>query len=519
MYLLSAVQMREADRATPATGAALMAAAAGAAEDWLEADFPQALAGRIAILCGGGNNGGDGLLLAQRLRRRRVAVLPLLFAPPPRLRGEAAAALAALAPPPEIVTDLAAWQACRAQVLASALLVDALFGTGLLHPLNGWRRAVIADLNHSFGGPVLALDLPSGLGADASGPAEAAGAAVLRATTTVTFTAPKPGLYLSRHAAAAGRIHVAAIGTPDAILAEARPMLRLTTPAECRSLARPRPSAAFKNNFGHVVVIAGALGKSGAAVLASTAALRSGAGLVTAAVPREVLPIVAAARPELMTEPLPEAASGAALDAALEALLRPATVLAAGPGLGNSPPTRALIEAVLAAVHVPVVLDADALNAFAGRLPALRALVAGKAAVLTPHPGEMARLFAVSPQEVESRRLYYVQRLAAMTGAIALLKGHHTLIADPAGEVFVNPTGNPGMATAGSGDVLCGLIAGLLAQFPQAPRLETVAAAVYLHGLAGDVAARRRGEPSLLAGDITAALPAALRQLRSEAAA
>ena len=520
MRVLSAVQMREVDRATIAggfaTGAGLMANAARAAEACLERDFPRALAGRIAILCGGGNNGGDGLVLAARLRRRRVDVLPLLFASPARLRGEAAAAYAALVPPPAALADLAAWRARRAGVLAAALVVDALFGTGLCRPLEGWLRAVVEDLNRGFGGPVLALDLPSGLGADACGPAEADGAAVVRAAATVTFTAPKPGLYLSHHAAAAGRIRVAPIGTPEAIVVAAGSRLQVTTAADCRPLAAPRPPAAFKNSFGHVVVLAGALGKSGAAVLASTAALRAGAGLVTAAVPREVLPIVAAARPELMTEPLPDAAaSPAALAASLDALLGRATVLAAGPGLGAAPPTRALLEAALAAARRPVVLDADGLNAFAGRLPALRAALAHAAAVLTPHPGEMARLFAVSPTDVEARRPYYVQRLAAETGAIALLKGHRTLIADPEGETRINATGNPGMATAGAGDVLTGIIAGLLAQFPLVPRLDTVAAAAYLHGLAGDLAARRLGERSLLAGDLIAALPAALRRVAS----
>jgi hydroxyethylthiazole kinase-like uncharacterized protein yjeF len=520
---LSAVQMREVDRATIAqgiaTGEELMAAAARAAEARLQADFPQALAGRIAILCGGGNNGGDGLALATRLRARRIDVLALLLAAPGRLRGEARAAHAACAPPPAVVTDWAAWQAHRAAVLAAGLVVDAVVGTGLVRPLQGWLRELVLDLNRNFSGAVLALDLPSGLGADAVGLAEAADAAVVRATATVTFTAPKPGLYLSRHAAAAGRITVAAIGTPEATLAAAGSLLRVTTAADCRPYLAARPPAAFKNRFGHVVVVAGSPGKSGAAVLASTAALRMGAGLVTAAVPRAVLPIVAAARPELMTEPLPEDTADGARDAQVEALLRPATVLALGPGLGTTAAARAWVEALLAAARVPLVLDADGLNVFAGRRPDLRRQLAATAAVLTPHPGEMARLFGVTPADIEARRLYWVQRLAAETGAVALLKGHRTLIADPAGPVRINTSGNPGMATAGAGDVLTGCIAGLLAQAPQAPLLDTVAAAVYLHGRAGDAAARRLGEMSLLAGDLIAALPRALRAAGAEAGA
>jgi hydroxyethylthiazole kinase-like uncharacterized protein yjeF len=524
VYALSAAQMREVDRSTIAqgiaSGQALMAAAARAAEQRLEAEFPSALAGRIAILCGGGNNGGDGLVLAARLHARGIDVLPLLFATPKRLKGEAAAAYAACQPRPTVVADAAAWQSRRDEVLASTLIVDALFGTGLFRPLDGWLRQVVLDLNQHFPGPVFALDLPSGLSADAVGLAESPDAAVLRATATVTFTAPKPGLYLSRHAAAAGRISVVPIGTPDAIIAAAGSCLRVASAAGCRPFLSPRPHAAFKNNFGHVLVVAGSLGKSGAAVLASTAALRMGAGLVTAAVPRDILPIVAAARPELMTQPLPESATGATPDSALEftlaAMLRPATVLAVGPGLGTSPATRALVEATLAAARVPVVVDADGLNLFAGRVPDLRRMLAKTSATLTPHPGEMARLFGASTAEVESRRLYYVQRLAAETGAIALLKGHRTLVADPAGNAVINTSGNPGMATAGSGDVLCGFIAGLLAQFPVRP-LDAAAAAVYLHGRAGDAAAARLGEMSLLAGDLIAALPRALRQVAAEA--
>jgi len=260
--------------------------------------------------------------------------------------------------------------------------------------------------------------------------------------------------------------------------------------------------------------VAGSLGKSGAAALVGTAALRMGAGLVTVAVPGSVLPLVAAAQPELMTEPLPETPAGTlsgadATPALLEALLRPATVLAVGPGLTSVPEAAAFVRQLVAAVRVPCVLDADGLNAFVHRRAELR-LPGG---VLTPHPGEMARLFDTSTAEVQSRRQYYAQRLAAETGAIAVLKGQFSLIADPDGGVFINPSGNPGMATAGSGDVLTGLLAGLVAQFPAAPRLQTAAAAVYFHGRAGDLAAAHQGEMSLIARDLLAALPQALREV------
>lgn len=520
MRVLSAAQMREVDRRTIAdqgmAGSELMERAAAGLEAVLDRDFPRALAGRIGILCGGGNNGGDGLTLARRLRARHVEVLCLLFAPAPRLRGEAAAALAQLASPPIAVADAADWAGQRTAVLESDLIVDALFGTGLLRPVQGWPRQVIEEVNRHYHGPVLAADLPSGMSADGEGMAEAGGAAVMRATATVTFTAPKRGCYLSRFREAVGRLEVAPIGSPEELIAACAPHLRVTTPADCRPFLRARARDSHKGQFGHVLVVGGSLGKSGAVALAATAALRSGAGLVTAAVPVSILPLVAGTRPELMTEPLPQTAAGTADFAALppealERLLRPATVLAVGPGLSLAPESAALARHLTLDGGRPVVLDADGLNAFAGRRAELR-LPGG---VLTPHPGEMARLFGIDAAAVQSRRLYYAQRLAAESGAVVVLKGEFSLVADPDGSVFINPTGNAGMATGGAGDVLTGIIAGLMAQFASAPRLEVVAAAVYLHGRAGDAAAARSGEMSLIAGDITASLPAAIMETRS----
>lgn len=520
MHVLSAAQMREVDHLTitahSIAGPELMLHAAQALEKRLERDFPSALAGRIGIVCGGGNNGGDGLVLTRLLAERHVDVLCLVCAPAEKLRGDAAAALLALPLRHSEVTSAAAWEQQRAALLACDLVVDALFGTGLLRPLAGWLRQLVEDVNRDYTGPVLAVDIPSGLGADGEGPVETVDAAVMRATATVTFTAPKRGLYFSRHAVAVGTLTVAPIGSPEEVIAACGPHLCLTTPGDCRPFLVARPRDSHKGRFGHVLVIGGSLGKSGAVAMAATAALRAGAGLVTAAVPASVLPLVAAARPEIMTEPLPETATGAAsfsalTSDALDRVLRPATVLAIGPGLSQDSEAAALARHLIQHSKLPCVLDADGLNAFAGRLAELRPAHG----VLTPHPGEMARLFATSTADVQSRRLYYASRLAAETGAIAVLKGQFSLIADPSGNAFINPTGNPGMATGGSGDVLTGIVAGLLAQFPAAPALELVAAAVYLHGRAGDAAAARTGEMSLIAGDITAALPAAIMETRS----
>ncbi|MGH9479455.1 MAG: NAD(P)H-hydrate dehydratase [Terriglobales bacterium] len=522
MYAVSAAQMRAIDALTIAGGVAeteLMEQAAAAVERRIVEGWPGACARGIGVLCGGGNNGGDGLVLTRRLRQRGLAARAWLLAPPERLRGGAAAALGALRElheAPTTVTSAEAWGEQRGAVLASAMIVDALLGTGLVRPLEGWLRAVVGEINQHYRGPVVAVDLPTGLNADGVGPAEAAGGAVLRAAATVTFTAPKLGLYFSRHADCAGALEVAAIGSPPALVAEVAAAgggVRVCAAADCAPFVAPRPVDSHKGRYGHVLVIAGSLGKSGAAVLASTAALRAGAGLVTAAVPRSVLPVVAAAQPELMTEPLPETPGGALgrLDPAhLASLLAPATVVAVGPGLSQAPETATTVRALVAGLTLPCVLDADGLNAFHHRRAELR-LASG---VLTPHPGEMARLFDTSTADVQSRRPYFVQRLAAETGAIAVLKGHNSLIADPSGALVINPVDSPGMATAGSGDVLTGIIAGLLAQHPQAARLEVVACAVYLHGLAGVIAAGREGEMGMIASDIIAALPEAVRRVQ-----
>ncbi len=523
MHLLTAAQMRECDAATIAgrgpSGSELMAAAAAAVVARIERDFPATLAGHITILCGGGNNGGDGLVMARILGERGIAVTAIVLAREERLGGDALRALVALralgGSEPAFVSDALAWDQHRRATLASMLIVDAVFGTGLLQPVRGFIADIFTELNRDYRGPVVAVDIPSGLSADAEGPAESHDSIVLRADATVTLAAPKLGHFLSWQSGAVGDLSVAPIGIPDDILDAAGSNIRLTTAEDCRPYLEPRARQAHKGSFGHVLVVAGSLGKSGAAVLASSAALRIGAGLVTAAVPRSVQPLVAAARAELMTEALPETRSGGLTHAGLEprifqTLLRPATVVAMGCGVGSSKEALEFVRFLLTVINVPCVLDADGLNAFAGRRQELKFRAGG---ILTPHPGEMARLFSVDTTEIESRRRYYAQRLAAETGAIALLKGHGTLIADPDGALFVNSTGNPGMATAGVGDALTGIIAGLVAQFPRRSRLETTAIAAYLHGRAGDRAAALKGEMGMMAGDLVEALPETLLAL------
>ncbi|MGH9541418.1 MAG: NAD(P)H-hydrate dehydratase, partial [Terriglobales bacterium] len=440
------------------------------------------------------------------------------------LRGEAAEAWAALrqsAPDrAHVAADADAWSRWRQRLPQAAVVLDAILGTGLEAPPRDFAAAVIRDANELAPAAArVAVDLPSGLPADGEFAAQWAAwdwSAVFQAAATVTFTAPKIGQVSGRGAAFCGRLYVMPIGTPAALLASGEFPIELATAAALRRFAAPRPADSHKGRYGHVLVVGGSLGKSGAAAMAAEAALRAGAGLVTAAVPRSVQPLVAAYRPEVMTEALAETSEGTLAAALVEpeclrVLCAGKTVLALGPGVSAQAETAATVRRLIAAAPLPWVLDADGLNAFDGHRDELRAGAAG--GVLTPHPGEMARLLGVSIAAVQARRVQLAQELARETGAVVALKGFRTVVAGPSGRVWINPTGNPGMASGGSGDVLTGIVAGLLAQFPAAPRGEVVAAAVYLHGWAADLAVETTGEMGLCATDITAHLPAALRRL------
>jgi NAD(P)H-hydrate epimerase len=389
--------------------------------------------------------------------------------------------------------------------------VDAVLGTGFKPPMKGMALAALEWLKASKA-PLLAVDLPSGWPADETS-ATAAGP-VFPADAVITFTAPKPAHVfgqLTRHWDQP--IMVAPIGSPDEAVVSA---LRLDWAGSALSLTQaPRPAAANKGSFGHVLVVGGSVGKSGAPAMAALAALRSGAGLVTAAVPASVLELVAAIAPELMTYPLLATAEGeiAAENLTPElvaTLTEGKTVLAIGPGLGQSPETVKFIGGLLSATKTPAVIDADALNMLAAEPALLAKLAKGRTLVLTPHPGEMARLAGIPVAEVQADRLGVARGFAQRVGVTLVLKGARTLIAHPDGRVAVNTTGNPGMAKGGSGDLLTGLVAGLMAQYP-ADAGRTVEAAVTLHGLAADLAVREADEHTLLATDSLAQLSRAFR--------
>jgi NAD(P)H-hydrate epimerase len=539
MDVLSAAEMQACDRLTTERfgipSIELMRAASAAVAAFARQEFPRAR--RVTVLCGRGNNGGDGMMAARLLASAGLEVTTLLLGGRDGLTGDAATAWRDLTSPAhgmvhiiETAGDLAGHKAA----LETDLILDAVVGTGFKPPLKGlalaalkWMEASIesapshpseknknvARMGHT---PVLAVDLPSGWGADET--ASTVSSPVFRADAVITFTAPKPAHVfgqLTRHWWQP--VVVAPIGSPQEAMVSG---LNLSWAGESLILAQaPRAAAANKGGFGHVLVVGGTFGtaggKSGAPAVAALGALRAGAGLVTAAVPAPALPLVAAIAPELMTWPLVATPAGsiAAENLApefLSVLTAGKTVLAIGPGLGQSPETVKFVTGLLSATTIPAVIDADALNILAAKPVLLTKLAKGRTLVLTPHPGEMARLAGVTVAEVQADRLGVAHSFAQRTGVTLVLKGARTLIAHPDGRVAVNTSGNPGMAKGGSGDLLTGLIAGLLAQYP-AEVARAVEAAVYLHGLAADMTVRAANEHTLLATDSLAQLARAFR--------
>jgi NAD(P)H-hydrate epimerase len=404
------------------------------------------------------------------------------------------------------VADSQAWELHFSEVSNCSLIVDAIFGTGLNAPLEGLLETVVADVNGS-GIPVVAIDLPSGLSADSHEPIGDS----IEAETTITLAAPKLALVLPPAETRAGDIVIADIGIPTEVIESVEgPRVELLTRAAMRQLITPRNADSHKGDYGRVLIVAGSLGKTGAAHLAATGALRSGAGLVTVATASDCLPIIASMAPEYMTVPIDENPDGLDPDSVDDLLESARDVLAIGPGLGQGAGTRAFIRALVDRATLPLVIDADGLNAFAGE-PDRLAGREGRDVIITPHPGEMARLVGMTIEEVQANRLEVARTFAQTHHAYVVLKGNRTLIATPDGTVFINPTGNPGMATGGTGDVLCGMIAAWLAQLLDAEAACKLS--VYLHGMAGDLAEADEGEVSMTAGDLASHIGDAILEL------
>jgi len=515
MKIVSAAEMREIDHATSARfgvpSLTLMENAGTAVANFLLHEY--ASAERVGVVCGKGNNGGDGFVVARKLREAGREVRLLLLAEPSELRGDAAAMFERLTTPYVVarIGEELNSEKVR-EVFQADVLVDAVLGTGFRPPVSGLYGDAIAAMN-ATSAPIVAVDIPSGADADVMG--EQTGA-VARADAIVSFTAPRPAHVFGR--LTGGPVVIAPIGSPEeAIVSSLK--LNVTTPREIAGLIGPRASDANKGSYGHVLVIGGSLGKAGAAAMAGMAALRAGAGLSTTAVPKSMLPTVSAFHPELMTEPLEETESGTISLRALEygrldSVAERKTVLAVGPGISRHAETAEFVRTVVGKYRVPMAVDADGLNAFEGHAEGLHG--EGRELVITPHPGEMARLVESTVAAVQRDRMNIGRDFAREHSLIVVLKGHRTLIARPDGEVWVNTTGNPGMATGGTGDILTGMVAGLIAQNPS-DVFTAVLTAVYLHGLAGDVARETMGEHSLVATDLISSLPQAFQRVRSAA--
>ena len=515
MKIVTAAEMREIDRVTTerfgVPSLTLMENAGAAVAEFVLTEYPSAE--RIGVVCGKGNNGGDGFVAARKLRDAGRDIRVVLLADSAELGGDAAQMFKKLAVVPAVAHNGEELKSGKVQAVFEAdLLVDAILGTGFRPPVRGVYAEAIAAMNATVA-PVVAVDIPSGADADVMG--EQTGA-VARADAVVTFTAPRPAHIFG--CLTSGPTVVAPIGSPDEAIVSSL-QLNVITPADIAPLLAPRPSAANKGNYGHVLVIGGSVGKAGAAAMAGISVLRAGAGLSTVATPKSVLSTVAGFHPEVMTEPLEETEAGTISMRALEygrfdALVEHKTVLAVGPGISRNVETAEVVHAIIEKYKTITVLDADGLNAFEDRTEKLKG--DGRALVITPHPGEMARLIGSSPAAVQRDRLNIARNFAREHEVIVVLKGHRTLVAHPDGTVWVNTTGNPGMATGGTGDVLTGMVAGLIAQNP-ARVYDAVIAAVCLHGLAGDMAREVVGEQSLVATDLVKWLPQAFFRARRDA--
>jgi NAD(P)H-hydrate epimerase len=459
--------------------------------------------GKIAIFAGGGNNGGDGFVVARHLLGDGLDVITYVLSDPKKYKGDALTNFHALR---KIGGRMLEMKGSLSAYKEADLIIDALFGTGLDREVDGFYREVIEFMN-SQPTPRLAVDLPSGLDSDTGFPLGVA----VKADVTVTFAIPKLGLAIYPGIEYAGKVYLADITTPNFL--EKEIPLELITYDTVRKILKPRHPDTHKGTFGHLFILAGSTGKTGAAALAALGSLRAGTGLVTVGVPKSLNPIMEQKLTEAMTEPLPETERGvlgkASLDSALKIMTYGKTALAIGPGISTSKETADFLYEIIRKSTLPVVLDADALTLIAQNLDLLKETRVP--IILTPHPGEMARLIGKASDEVQKARVGVARDFSTMYNSYTVLKGARTVISTPDGRVFINPTGNPGMASGGMGDVLSGVIGGFLAQ-GYSPA-DSCVLGVFAHGLAGDLAAEKKGEAGIIAGDLADLIPEALKRI------
>lgn len=516
MYLVTAKQMQAMDKETieefGIPGRVLMENAGRGAFDFLKELFPDLGSKEVCVLAGPGNNGGDGFVVARYLVQMGVKTQVFLFAPRKKIAGDALANLALLETLVKVsphgalteILDMDGVDSIRTEMAQADIMVDALLGTGLNSDVRGLFKTVIERIN-ALPCKVLSIDIPSGLNADTG---TARGTAI-QAHATATFAFAKAGHFLFPGKALTGKLRIVDIGIPPFICSGITPRLKVLAHREVTQLFPKRKHDAHKGNFGHLLVIAGSTGKTGAAALTANAAMAMGTGLVTLGVAETLNPIMEMKVTEPMTFPLAESTPGHLSERcfdALNGLARQKDAMALGPGLGTVPATQRLVKKIIQELALPMVVDADALNAIAddpGILKKARAPL-----ILTPHPGEMARLCKTTPKQIQANRLEAAADFAATFNLIVVLKGAATLIALPDGRTHLCPTGNPAMASAGMGDVLTGMIAALLAQ-GFSPENAAVAG-TYLHGLAGDILARQYKGAGFAASDLVGTIPAAV---------
>jgi len=514
MYLVTANEMQKMDRSTIESfglpGRILMENAGRGATQFFLEHFKNAVNKKIGVIAGRGNNGGDGFVIARYLVQRGISVTVYLLTERQKVSGDAAANLKLL-PPLEVpvieIPDAETFSAHKTAMRHVTIWIDAILGTGLKSDVKGFFRDVIDFINQT-NKPVFAVDIPSGLNSDTGRPC----GSCVRADATATFAFAKTGHFLFPGADYTGNLKIIDIGIPPHIANDVSPLQYLLTPDLIRAVFHPRPSDAHKGHTGHLLVIAGSPGKTGAAAMTATSAMRSGAGLVTLGIPVSLNPVLETQVMEVMTDPLPETVQGILGEASFNRimdLLSDKKCLAIGPGIGTAPETKMLFKHLLQENKKPVVIDADGLNILSGHTEILKDLDAP--VVLTPHPGEMARLMRTTSADVQKDRIQCARNFAEKFNVHVVLKGARTVVAHPDGRVFINPTGNPGMASGGMGDVLTGVIAGFIAQ-GHSPEL-AAHAGVYLHGAAADSLAKNKGPFGYLATDVMNTLPEAIKKL------
>ncbi|MFO7754331.1 MAG: NAD(P)H-hydrate dehydratase [Desulfobacteraceae bacterium] len=513
MYLVNAEQMRQMDEETindfGIPGAVLMESAGRGAFDMIMREFPDIRSMEVCILAGRGNNGGDAFVVARYLMEQNIEVNIFLLSSISRVKGDAKTNLELVqkmireysyAPITEI-PDEESFNNLKEDILDHDLYVDGILGTGLSSDVTGFFREVIHTVNLSRR-PVFSIDIPSGLNADTGKPCGIA----VKATATATFGHAKTGHILYPGDEHTGKLGVIDIGIPEFITRKYHSGIHLLETEEVKNLFRPREKTSHKGDFGHAFILAGSPGKTGAAVLAANAAARCGAGLVTLGVPESINNSVEPQVTEPMTCPLAEDAGGCVDDSAyfrIVNLLKDKDAFAFGPGSGTGSGTAALLKKLVRTVDIPFIIDADGLAIIAEEVDMLKDSSSG--IILTPHPGEMARLTGKTAKEVQENRLECAREFADKYGVILVLKGAKTVIALPEGGTFICPAGNPGMATGGMGDVLTGIITSLAVQ---GFNPETAAAAgVHIHALAGDLLLKETGGPGFLASDMLKAIP------------